>query len=1107
MSEWTAEPDIVVSASQWAINTVSKLFHCLSSPKQLVIAVAMGTRILFYGIQDIQNTIHWEVLYTMHTSYESIQKISCGPNILALVSNDNILTIWMGMRSGVAPILVQTFKFDEPIQDIVWNVTSDAQFLLAVAFPRSIGIFGQKRASISCPQDDLWVCYTKFDVDTPEDITALTWVDCGVLIVAAGNQLRCYLKWLTQEDRVVKMHKTINNKLEPMSSVFDISYEVNGPLPFYHPEHLIHYIMWNKMDLVNATLGSLYHFLKQFVDEEDHTIQEFPPVSFPQILELQNGNAKKGHPSKQRYDLLFGDDEEHSNVDSDDDARPLTDNEVKNLIYQLKSRSLPGLNETEKMHLIALVDTIVELNQHGGSLDENGVRFTALLENHFHLKEILPSRGNQDLQPKDYIWALHSQSQDLLLEKCRHLHDNKLVWENARSLGIFMWLQKIDVVRDQMMAIARNIYLSKAYDRDPVDCTLFYFALRKKTIVQGLWKTTSHHKEKAAMIKFLANDFSDPRWQRAASKNAFALLGKQRFEYAAAFFLLADKLKDAVNVILKHVKDYQLAIALCRVYEGDHSPLLQDIIRGSVIPEAIINKDPWLASVSYWLLNEKQESIRAIVAIGSPSDDSLNEESVAIVYEPSLFIMYLYLKNMLKQEFVSYSAEYLFSLFVSQSYERLGCPLLALYILTRYRMKKPEQDKPNKECATDLFANENTKPSYSADLFADEPTQPSYATGLFADEPVKPSYSTDLFADEPAKPSYSTDLFADEPSKSSNDLFSDDDWLIGKKESSAGSFSDEDDRSNSDSSEDENTENDGLDGYKALLVVRMPQTFFHGASVLYNGLTEPDNFHETQYRSFFLKNRDALLKLGETLSIPASVFSRLLMEKSIETDVFPLYLYILNEGVPKDFDVHQFLRAFKVGCFETFNIWSQLRSLYCNPETAASTTRTIALTTYISLALVTLKERHYENCWILVYKFKGFIETLASTERGALSHCISQLLVDDTKMVEMASNDFDSFSDESMFGFDMNEEVYRPLIDAEDHSVAANLLEIASLNYILSCIETAMQNLRKNNSELGEYLTEFIWTTLLDPIAYRTYCLKEIIIQQLENNLDRRNLI
>lgn len=70
------------------------------------------------------------------------------------------------------------------------------------------------------------------------------------------------------------------------------------------------------------------------------------------------------------------------------------------------------------------------------------------------------------------------------------------------------------------------------------------------------------------------------------------------------------------------------------------------------------------------------------------------------------------------------------------------------------------------------------------------------------------------------------------------------------------------------------------------------------------------------YRSHFLRNRQALLALGESVKIPRSILSRLLMEKSIETDVFPLYLYILNEGIPEDFDVHQFLRSFKVGCFE-----------------------------------------------------------------------------------------------------------------------------------------------------------------------------------------------
>ena len=38
------------------------------------------------------------------------------------------------------------------------------------------------------------------------------------------------------------------------------------------------------------------------------------------------------------------------------------------------------------------------------------------------------------------------------------------------------------------------------------------------------------------------------RWKTAAKKNAFVLLGQQRFEHAAAFFLLADCLEDSLEV-------------------------------------------------------------------------------------------------------------------------------------------------------------------------------------------------------------------------------------------------------------------------------------------------------------------------------------------------------------------------------------------------------------------------------------------------------------------------------------------------------------------------------------------------------------------------------
>lgn len=208
---------------------------------------------------------------------------------------------------------------------------------------------------------------------------------------------------------------------------------------------------------------------------------------------------------------------------------------------------------------------------------------------------------------------------------------------------------------------------------------------------------------------------------------------------------------------------------------------------------------------------------------------------------------------------------------------------------------------------------------------------------------------------------------------------------------------------------------------------------------------------------------------------------------------------------------------------KTFPIWNDLRARYCNPETAASTTRQIALTTFISIILITLQERHYESCWPLIYHFKFFLEALGSNGSDiALINCFAQLKKNDTKMVDMMAEDFESFSEGSMFGFDMNEEVYRPLLDSKDRSVGANILEVATLNYVLSAIEHAMQCQGRHSSLSGksslpldvrfltiynihsEQLSDFIWTTLLDPVAYRVHCIKEKILEELKDDLTRR---
>jgi hypothetical protein len=94
-------------------------------------------------------------------------------------------------------------------------------------------------------------------------------------------------------------------------------------------------------------------------------------------------------------------------------------------------------------------------------------------------------------------------------------------------------------------------------------------------------------------------------------------------EYAAAFFLLADCLKDAVNVILNQLKDLQLAVAVTRVYEGEQGPVLKDLLQEKVLPLAAQEGNRWLASWAFWMLHRRDMAVRALIVWhSSPSASS-----------------------------------------------------------------------------------------------------------------------------------------------------------------------------------------------------------------------------------------------------------------------------------------------------------------------------------------------------------------------------------------------------------------------------------------------------------------------------------------------------
>jgi hypothetical protein len=83
--------------------------------------------------------------------------------------------------------------------------------------------------------------------------------------------------------------------------------------------------------------------------------------------------------------------------------------------------------------------------------------------------------------------------------------------------------------------------------------------------------------------------------------------------YAAAFFLLANHLNDAINVCIHQLKDVQLAIAIARVYEGDQGPVLRKILEEEVLVVAAREGNRWLASWAFWMLHRRDMAVRALV--------------------------------------------------------------------------------------------------------------------------------------------------------------------------------------------------------------------------------------------------------------------------------------------------------------------------------------------------------------------------------------------------------------------------------------------------------------------------------------------------------------
>ncbi|KQK77593.1 hypothetical protein AAES_123971 [Amazona aestiva] len=355
------------------------------------------------------------------------------------------------------------------------------------------------------------------------------------------------------------------------------------------------------------------------------------------------------------------------------------------LSRHLLHSSLPGLTRMEQMSLMALADTIATTST-----------------------EIGESRDrNQGLSTSHFAWAFHSVAEEELLSMLPAMQKGDPAWSELRAMGVGWWVRNIHSLRKCIEKVAKAAFQR---NNDPLDAAIFYLAMKKKAVIWGLYRSQKDTK----MTQFFGNNFTEDRWRKAALKNAFSLLGKQRFEHSAAFFLLAGHLKDAVEVCLEKLNDIQLALVISRLYESEfevsstYKSVLQKRILGSMCPgkESLGNMhcDPFLRSMAYWILEDYSKALDTLIK--HSVEDKGGEGDSSSSCNPAVFNFYNYLRThplLLRRHFGSSDTSSTHicltvengladkinvgerRLFFTTAYAHLkaGCPMLALEVLSK----------------------------------------------------------------------------------------------------------------------------------------------------------------------------------------------------------------------------------------------------------------------------------------------------------------------------------------------------------------------------------------------------------------------------------------
>ena len=129
----------------------------------------------------------------------------------------------------------------------------------------------------------------------------------------------------------------------------------------------------------------------------------------------------------------------------DDETNIVNETLATALNETLTRVALPQLSSTEQFRLVDIVECVATVEKHRRSMDDNAARYLLFFRQHM-LRRSQSLQEDPNISWREIVWAYHSESHEILTDLCSRQFQGKMLWENARECGIFMWLTDINAL-------------------------------------------------------------------------------------------------------------------------------------------------------------------------------------------------------------------------------------------------------------------------------------------------------------------------------------------------------------------------------------------------------------------------------------------------------------------------------------------------------------------------------------------------------------------------------------------------------------------------------------------------------------------------------------